>query len=101
MAIFVHHPKVHIFVLKEKIYCINYFKYFCSVVGKHGIICMEDLIHQIFTVGPRFRQVNNFLWPFKLSCPRGGYRKKGNHFVEGGDFGNREDLINMLIQRMN
>merc|ERR1712071_45379 len=70
-------------------------------LGKFKIICMEDIIHQIFTVGPKFRQVNNFLWPFKLSSPRGGYRKKGNHFVEGGDFGNREDLVNRLIKRMN
>jgi 60S ribosomal protein uL30 len=70
-------------------------------LGKYNIICMEDLIHEVFTVGPHFKQVNNFLWPFKLSSPRGGYRKKGNHFVEGGDFGNREDLLNRLISRMN
>jgi 60S ribosomal protein uL30 len=70
-------------------------------LGKYGIICMEDLIHEIFTVGPNFKQANNFLWPFKLSSPRGGYKKKGNHFVEGGDFGNREDKINEFIRKMN
>jgi len=70
-------------------------------LGKCGIICMEDLIHEIFTVGPHFKLANNFLWPFKLSSPRGGYSKKGNHYVEGGDFGNREDKINAFIRHMN
>ena len=34
-------------------------------LGKYGIICMEDLIHEIYTVGKRFKEANNFLWPFK------------------------------------
>uniref|UniRef100_A0A2K5I894 Large ribosomal subunit protein uL30 n=1 Tax=Colobus angolensis palliatus TaxID=336983 RepID=A0A2K5I894_COLAP len=70
-------------------------------LGKYGIICMEDLIHEIYTVGKRFKEANNFLWPFKLSSPRGGMKKKTTHFVEGGDAGNKEDQINRLIRRMN
>lgn len=72
-------------------------------LGKHNIICMEDLIHEIFTCGPHFKEANNFLWPFQLSSPKGGYSKKSKliHFAEGGDAGNREDLINALIRRMN
>ncbi|KAK9136895.1 hypothetical protein Sjap_007489 [Stephania japonica] len=72
-----------------------------QALGKHGIICMEDLIHEILTVGPHFKEANNFLWPFKLSAPSGGLKKKRNHYVEGGDAGNREDFINELIRRMN
>merc|ERR1712154_344479 len=48
-----------------------------------------------------FKRASNFLWPFKLSTPTGGYRNVTNHFVEGGDFGNREDKINNLIRLMN
>merc|ERR1711953_980547 len=66
-----------------------------------GLQSVEDLIHEIFTVGPNFKRANNFLWPFKLSAPTGGYRRVTNHFVEGGDFGNREDKINTLVRRMN
>lgn len=69
--------------------------------GKYGIICVEDLIHEIYTVGKNFKPANNFLWPFKLSSPRGGMNKKTTHFVEGGDAGNREDQINRLVRRMN
>ena len=32
-----------------------------------NIICVEDLIHEIFTVGPNFNYASNFLWPFKVS----------------------------------
>ncbi|KAM6151312.1 large ribosomal subunit protein uL30-like [Rhynchocyon petersi] len=70
-------------------------------LGKFGIICMEDQIHEIYTVGKCFKEANNFLWPFNLSSPRGGMKKKTTHFVEGGDAGNREDQINRLIGRMN
>lgn len=62
--------------------------------------CVEDMVYHIYTGGACFRKVNNFLWPFKLNTPTGGWRKKNNHFVEGGDFGNREDKINELVQRM-
>merc|ERR1712126_330899 len=65
------------------------------------IICVEDLIHEIFTVGENFKKANNFLWPFKLSCPTGGMRVNTNHFVEGGDHGNREDFINQLVRKIN
>jgi len=69
-------------------------------LGKRNIICMEDLIHEIYTVGPNFKYANNFLWYFKLNNPRGGWRKKVVHYVEGGDFGNREDKINELLKNM-
>jgi len=69
-------------------------------LGKYGLICVEDLIHEILTVGPNFKYASNFLWPFKLNTPTGGWRKKVNHFVEGGDFGNREDKINELLRKM-
>ncbi|KAF3329669.1 60S ribosomal protein L7-2 [Carex littledalei] len=72
-----------------------------QALGSHGIICIEDLVHEIMTVGPHFKEANNFLWPFKLKAPLGGLKKKRNHYVEGGDAGNRENYINELIRRMN
>jgi large subunit ribosomal protein L7e len=91
-----------------------------SVLGKYDILCVEDLIHEIVTVGPHFKQVSfprllfhflvinyrrqasNFLWPFKLSNPNGGWRqRKFKHYVQGGDFGDRESNINKLIRQMN
>eukprot|EP00439_Symbiodinium_sp_Y106_P032788 s2380_g3.t3 len=45
-------------------------------LGKYGIHGMEDIIHEIYTVGPSFKQASNFLWPFKLSSPKGGFINK-------------------------
>ncbi|CAK7264396.1 60S ribosomal protein L7 [Sporothrix epigloea] len=71
-------------------------------LGQYGIVCVEDLIHEIYTVGPNFKQAANFLWPFKLSNPTGGFHtRKFKHFIEGGDLGNREEHINALIRQMN
>merc|ERR1712066_577176 len=72
-------------------------------LGEYGVFGMEDLIHEIYTVGPHFKQCSTFLWPFKLSSPKGGFVCKRHGFGEqrGGDWGNRENLINELIARMN
>jgi len=70
-------------------------------LGRFGIICMEDLIHELYTVGPHFREVSRFLWPFKLSTPKGGWTQVTRHYTDGGDAGNREDKINSLVRKMN
>ncbi len=69
-------------------------------LGAKGIVCMEDLVHEISTVGANFQKANNFLWPFKLSAPKGGMEDKRRNFVEGGHTGCRETLINELVKRM-
>ena len=69
-------------------------------LGKHGIICVEDLINEIYTVGPHFKEANNFLWPFKLRSPRGGFSCKRHPFQRRGDWGNREQYINQLVLSM-
>ena len=69
-------------------------------LGKHGIVCAEDLIHELVTVGEHFQEANNFLWPFKLTSAKGGMENKLRNFTEGGQSGNREAHINALVQRM-
>jgi large subunit ribosomal protein L7e len=70
-------------------------------LGTHGINCIEDLVHEITTCGPKFKEANNFLWPFKLSSPLGGFEIKRHSFAQGyGAYGNREELINQLIKKM-
>jgi len=71
-------------------------------VGEHGIKCTADLVHEIFTVGPAFKEANNFLWPFKLSSPLGGFSRKTKllHYLEGGEAGARGEEINKLVKKM-
>ncbi|KAK8882485.1 60S ribosomal protein L7 [Tritrichomonas musculus] len=71
-----------------------------AALGQHNIESVEDLAHEIYTCGPHFTQANAFLWPFKLNQPKGGFRRIRRHYVEGGDYGNRENLIDDLVTRM-
>ena len=64
------------------------------------VVCAEDVVNQIYTSGKHFRTVTNGFWPFKLAPPKGGMKQKRRHFVEGGDYGNRETLINRFLTRM-
>ncbi|WWD08434.1 hypothetical protein V865_006546 [Kwoniella europaea PYCC6329] len=70
-------------------------------LGKYGIICIEDLVHEIATCGPNFKQATSSLWPFKLSNPNGGWRpRKFTTYIEGGDTGNREQAMSKLVHQM-
>ena len=71
-----------------------------QVLGKHNISTVEDLVQEIHSVGPHFKEANNFLWPFKLRNPKGGFRAKRHAFQRRGDWGNREEYINELVNRM-
>ncbi|XP_024389764.1 large ribosomal subunit protein uL30y [Physcomitrium patens] len=71
-----------------------------KALGQFGIICIEDLVHEIYSVGPHFKEANSFLLPFKLSCPLGGLKKK-QHYAESGDAGSRDDLLNRFLSQMN
>jgi 60S ribosomal protein uL30 len=100
-------------VLKSRV-PLNDNKVVETALGEHDVLCVDDIVHQvrrppsecvrthaqIVTCGPKFREVSNFLWPFKLDTPSGGWRNKHAHFVEGGDFGCREEQINALLRKM-
>ncbi len=72
-----------------------------AALGEKGFQCIEDVIHEIYTVGAEFKAVSNFLWPVKLSSPKGGFSGKMlNHHNEGGSCGQQGDKINNLIKQM-
>ncbi|XP_043699842.1 60S ribosomal protein L7-3-like [Telopea speciosissima] len=72
-----------------------------QALGNYGIICIEDIVHEIATVGLHFKEVVNFLWPFKPNKPEEGLQGKKKLYKDGGDADNREDLVNELITKMN
>ena len=72
-----------------------------KALGHVGVICMEDLIHELVTVGSSFDAVNRFVGKFSLSSSDSvSHQKKMTHFAIGGRFGDRGDQINELIQSM-
>lgn len=70
-------------------------------LGKYGIICLEDLIHEIYSTGKHFNEINHFLWPFHLSVARHAARNKVGFRKEIGDPGFRGNGINELIRHLN
>ncbi|KAM6429295.1 ribosomal protein uL30-like [Rhynochetos jubatus] len=70
-------------------------------LGDCGIICLEDLIHEIYSAGNYFREVTNFLWPFHLSVARHATRNKVGFLKEMGKPGCRGEAINQLIRQLN
>jgi large subunit ribosomal protein L7e len=43
-------------------------------LGKHNIVCIEDIVHEITTVGPAFSIITKkWLAPFKVPTPKGGW----------------------------
>lgn len=69
-------------------------------LGQFGIKCVEDLLNEIYTVGPHFKEANNFMWPFQLRSPKGGIEDVRHSYLNGGTFGPREEFINEFAQRM-
>ncbi|XP_020512633.1 60S ribosomal protein L7-like 1 [Labrus bergylta] len=70
-------------------------------MGKQGIICLEDLIHEIYSVGKGFRVANNFLLPFRLSVARHAARDKAGLLKDLGNPGFRGADINSIIRQLN
>ncbi|XP_062911433.1 60S ribosomal protein L7-like 1 [Mobula hypostoma] len=70
-------------------------------LGKCGLICLEDLICEIYTVGKYFKEASNFLHPFRLSVARHAARNKMGFLNEFGETGHRGIEINKLIRQLN
>jgi len=72
-----------------------------EALGKYNIICIEDIVHEIASIGKHFKEAASFLWPFALNKPEVGLKGVKALYKEGGDTGSREDKINELISKMN
>ena len=75
--------------------------FFWQELGKYGILCIEDIVNEVATVGPHFKEVTSFLCLFALNRPEKALKGKKRLYEDGGDTGNRKDQINELISKMN
>ena len=66
----------------------------------HGMICMEDLVHELTSVGKSFDVVANFLRPFPLSASRSKFEKNLLSLKQGKDYGDRGEEIDEFIKQM-
>jgi len=68
--------------------------------NEHGMICMEDLVHELTSVGKSFDAVATFLRPFPLSATRSRFEKKLLSVKQGKDYGDRGEEIDEFIKQM-
>jgi large subunit ribosomal protein L7e len=68
--------------------------------NEHGLICMEDLVHELTSVGGAFDAVANFLRPFPLSATRSRFEKNLLSLKQGKDYGDRGEEIDEFIKQM-
>jgi len=68
-----------------------------------GMICVEDLVHEIYSVGDDFGKAASFLWPFRLTAPRSKFQKEKLNQKDGkrdeyGDKGEEiEDYVRLML----
>lgn len=70
-------------------------------LGKFGVICLEDLIHEIAFPGEHFQHIARFLRPFQLSVARHATKNRAGFLKEMGSPGYRGERINQLIRQLN
>ncbi|KAI8878651.1 ribosomal protein L30p/L7e, partial [Backusella circina FSU 941] len=71
-------------------------------LGEHGIICLEDIIHEIVSKSDNFEVVSKFLVPFELNNPVKGWRhQKLKDLTDREDGNDDQDDINKLVEAMN
>lgn len=71
-----------------------------DTLGKFGIFCIEDLVHQLLTEGKYSLQVLKFLGYFRLENIEGGFQKVNIMYAKGGSQGFRGNDINKLLLEM-
>ncbi|KAK7802128.1 hypothetical protein U0070_008766 [Myodes glareolus] len=70
-------------------------------LGRFGVICLEDLIHEIALPGKHFRAISSFLCPFHLSVACHASKNRVGFLKEMGSPGYRGERINQLIRQLN
>eukprot|EP01029_Cantina_marsupialis_P029731 TRINITY_DN782090_c0_g1_i1.p1 TRINITY_DN782090_c0_g1~~TRINITY_DN782090_c0_g1_i1.p1 ORF type:complete len:276 (+),score=52.96 TRINITY_DN782090_c0_g1_i1:92-829(+) len=69
-------------------------------LGDEDIICVEDLVDELFNCGSAFSKANKFLLPFTLNSGLGGFEKKTLKYVEGQEVGRKDMKIDEFIEKM-
>lgn len=69
-------------------------------LGKHNILCIDDIVHELATCGKGFNEAIKFLGFFLLSPSEDVKDKVNINFSKGGNQGFRADKINDLLKKM-
>ena len=65
-----------------------------------GVICAEDIVHELCEAGESFGSVAKFLWPFRLSHQTSHFEREVLKFTLGKNYGDKGEEINEFIKKM-
>lgn len=71
-----------------------------KVLGGQNIICVEDLVHEIYNVGDSFKAAAAFLWPFHLTDSKTEFERRVLKLKDGKDYGDKGEAINEYIKQV-
>lgn len=84
----------------KQIVAINSNQKIEDVLGELGIVCVEDLVAEMYLTMQNFEEINKKLCTFKLNKPNEGYGNKLAPASKGGVWGENkglEDLVKKMI----
>lgn len=67
---------------------------------KHGIICVEDIVHEIYNVGGSFQDAARFIWPFHLSDSKTKFQRRTLRLKDGKEYGDQGEAIDEFIKQV-
>jgi len=67
---------------------------------KHNLICVEDLVHEVYNVGPSFEAASQFLWPFRLADSKSKFQRKTLRLKDGKEYGDQGEQIDGFIKQV-
>jgi len=65
-----------------------------------GIICLEDLVHEIYSAGKEFVKVASFLAPFQFTDMKSRFQKDKLNEKTTHDYGDKGELIDEYVRQM-
>lgn len=71
-----------------------------GALGEEGIICVQDLVHELNAAGNSFAAATAFLWPFQLSAPKSRFETQKLNDKEGKEYGDKGEEIDEYIKIM-
>lgn len=71
-----------------------------NALGESGIICVEDLVHEIHSASDGFPTASSFLWPFRLTGIHSKFQKLKLDKKNGGNYGDCGEEMDGLIRQM-
>mmetsp|Transcript_19407 Transcript_19407/g.28960 ORF Transcript_19407/g.28960 Transcript_19407/m.28960 type:complete len:143 (+) Transcript_19407:773-1201(+) len=71
-------------------------------MSDYNMLCVEDIVHELHSVGEYFGQVSTFLWPFRLAAFSSKFQKRVLNMKDGqrGDYGDVGESMDDMIRKV-